>query len=126
MSFFVTLSVCVALGFLSGLGVGGGSLLIVWLTLVQKMDYAAAKSLNLLFFLPPALISTIGSFIQKKLPWKTIFPAAISGCFAAALFTSLSHQWDTSILRKAFGMLLLYTAFREFRYKKAAEDHKKL
>ncbi len=124
MSFLVILTIGVILGFLSGMGVGGGSLLIVWLTIVLKMDYATAKGLNLLFFLPPALISTIGNFTQKKLPWRTVIPAAVSGCITAALFTSMSSQWDTRILRKIFGVLLLYTAFQELRNKKAAEDHK--
>ena len=43
MPFLLTLCVSAGLGFLSGLGVGGGSLMIVWLTLVCKMDYPAAK-----------------------------------------------------------------------------------
>ena len=46
-------------GFLSGLGVGGGSLLMLWLTTVIHMDYAVAKTVNLLFFLPTALIATL-------------------------------------------------------------------
>ena len=36
------------LGFLAGLGVGGGSLLMLWLTLVLQMEYAQARMLNLL------------------------------------------------------------------------------
>lgn len=124
MPFFVTFGICVLLGFLSGLGVGGGSLLIVWLTMVLEMDYTVAKGINLLFFLPPALISTIGNLIQKKLSLKVVIPTAVSGCIAAALFTSMSSQWDTHILNKLFGILLLYTAFQELRNKKAAEVHK--
>ena len=45
----VTLLVGTALGFLTGLGVGGGSLLMVWLTAVLGMDTLTARSINLLF-----------------------------------------------------------------------------
>ena len=51
-SFPVALLVGTILGFLAGLGVGGGSLLILWLTVVCNTPYAAARIVNLLFFLP--------------------------------------------------------------------------
>ena len=117
---YVLLNVLVsaALGMLSGLGVGGGSLLIIWLTLIQRMDYAAAKYINLLFFLPPAIISTSISLIQKRLSIQSILPAALAGSASVILFTWLSSGWDVEILRKLFGILLLCTAIREIRYKK--------
>lgn len=118
MPFFITLALSTVLGLLSGLGVGGGNLLILWLTLVCKIDYPVAKYMNLLFFLPPALISTAVHFVQRKLSTKDIVPAAAAGCVTAAVFTLLSGGWDTDILRRLFGGLLLLTAIRELRYKK--------
>ena len=41
-----------ALGFLSGLGVGGGSLLLLWLTIVTGMEQSEARLINMMFFLP--------------------------------------------------------------------------
>ena len=55
----VTLLVATILGFLTGLGVGGGSLLILWLTIVLGMDQATARGINLLFFLPAAVIPLV-------------------------------------------------------------------
>ena len=118
MPFLLTVLLSLALGILSGLGVGGGSLLIIWLTLVCKIDYPTAKYMNLLFFLPPALIATILHFFQKKLRIKQIVPAIIAGCAASAALTLLSGDWDTGILRRLFGVLLLLTALRELRQKK--------
>ena len=40
------------LGFLTGLGTGGGSLLLLWLTLVLGMDPQTARTVNLMFFIP--------------------------------------------------------------------------
>ena len=38
-------------GVLSGCGIGGGSLLLLWLTLVQDMPQFTAGGINLLYFL---------------------------------------------------------------------------
>ena len=121
MSFFLNLLVASALGFLSGLGIGGGSLLIIWLMLC-KADYPAAKYINLMFFIPSALIATVIRLIQKKLPFRQVILAAISGCAAAAFFTALSSTWDTDLLRKFFGALLLCASVRELTAKKQQEN----
>lgn len=118
MSFVLTILISTVLGLLSGLGVGGGSLLILWLTLVQNLDYTTAKTINLLFFLPPALISTGIHLIRKELPLRSILPAALAGSGSVVLFTWLSSSWEVGLLRKLFGCLLLCTAVREIRYKK--------
>ena len=118
MSFLLNLCVSTALGFLSGLGIGGGSLMILWLTLVQNMAFSSAKYLNLLFFLPPAAISTITHLVRKKLSLKKVIPAALAGMISAGVFLFLSSGWDVQLLRKLFGALLLLAAWKELRYRK--------
>ena len=66
----IDLFVGAILGFLSGLGIGGGSLLILWLTLVQKVDPTIARGVNLLFFLPCALVAALLRWKQGSLPLK--------------------------------------------------------
>ena len=105
------------LGFLSGLGVGGGSLLMLWLTLVVGMEYSTARTLNLLFFLPSAIIATLFRWKQSKLPWKKILPAAAAGCLCAGVFAWVGGHMDTSILKKMFGVLLLFTGVKELLYR---------
>lgn len=51
-SFPVSLLAGVVLGFLSGLGTGGGSLLLLWLTMVVGMPQQDARMVNLLFTCP--------------------------------------------------------------------------
>ena len=53
----IILIVGTVLGFLSGLGIGGGSLLILWLTMVLHTDPLVSRSINLLFFIPSALVA---------------------------------------------------------------------
>ncbi len=113
----VVLVVSTVLGFLAGIGVGGGSLLILWLTLVLEMPHPQARILNLLFFLPSALVSTVFRWKQGALDFKKILPAILSGCVAAAAFSLLGRSLDMALLKKLFGGLLLITGIRELLYK---------
>lgn len=113
----ITLTVAVLLGFLSGLGVGGGSLLILYLTLVLDMDPGSARALNLLFFLPCALIAAFFRWRQGEVELKLLWPAMLGGCISAFFFSLLSLKLDTSLLKKLFGGLLIITGLRELFYK---------
>lgn len=116
-SFYICVPVGTTLGFLAGLGIGGGSLLMLWLTAVVGMAYPDARFINLLFFLPAALVSSILRRKQSKPDWKCILPAALSGCAAALVFSWLGTGLDTGLLKKLFGGLLLITGLRELFYR---------
>ena len=116
-SFPVAVLAGVILGFMAGLGIGGGTLLVLWLTLVIKIEPGDARLINLLFFLASAGSVTLLRLKQKSVNWKQIFPAIVSGCIAAAIFAWLSERLDTGILRPMFGILLLATGIRELCYR---------
>lgn len=116
-SFLFAVFVGTALGFLSGLGTGGGSLLILWLTLAQNVPQEEARVINLLFFVPSALIACLFRLKQGRLQMKKVLPAIVAGSISAALFAYLANQWDTQFLKKAFGILLLFTGVKELLYK---------
>ena len=116
----VALIVGTLLGFLTGLGVGGGSLLILWLTLVLEMPQTAARGINLLFFLPSAAISCYLRWKQGSVTLKKILPAIFAGCAAAAVFSLISTRMDLEILKKLFAVLLLATGIRELCYRPKA------
>lgn len=113
----VTLAVGTVLGFLAGLGIGGGSLLILWLTIVQDMPQPEARSINLLFFLPSALIACLFRWKQGNVDFKKLWPAIVSGCIAAGLFSVIGTVMDLKLLKKLFGALLIATGLRELFYK---------
>ncbi len=113
----VSIFVGSVLGFLSGLGVGGGSLLILWLNFVLHLEQAAARNINLLFFLPAALISTVFRWKQSTLNLGYLWPALITGPAAVVGFTVLADRMDTSLLQKLFGALLLITGTKELLFK---------
>lgn len=113
----VALIVGTVLGFLTGLGVGGGSLLILWLTLALEMPQTAARGINLLFFLPSAMIACYLRWKQGAVTLRKVLPAIFAGCAAAAVFSLISTRMDLEILRKLFGVLLLATGIRELCYR---------
>lgn len=119
-SFPAALAVGTVLGTLSGLGVGGGSLLILWLTLVLGIDAGAARGIILVFFLPAAVISCLFRLRQGTLAWRIVVPAALGGCAAAAACAWLGQGMDINLLKKLFGGLLLLTGLRELLYKPKA------
>ena len=113
----ITLAVGTVLGFLSGLGTGGGSLLLLWLTLVLQMDPTTARNINLLFFIPSAIIASIYRWKQGSIRKDVIFPAIIWGCAAAAAAAWISQRIDTGLLQKLFGFLLIGIGIKELLYR---------
>ena len=109
----LNLLVGAALGFLSGLGVGGGSLLLLWLTLVAGVGQQTARVMNLMFFLPCALTATLFRWKQSSPDWRLALPAVGGGLLGAVLGNLIGPQLDIQLLRKAFGILFLITGIRE-------------
>ena len=104
-------------GFLSGLGIGGGTLLMMWLTLVVGYDHITARSVILMFFLAAAGSVCIFRLKDKTLSLKPILPAIVAASAAAAIFSWVSTKIDTVVLQKCFGILLLFTGVKELLYR---------
>ena len=117
LSPLITVPVGIVLGTLAGLGVGGGTLLILWLTLIANMGSVTARAINLMFFLVAAGSVSLLRWQKGTLNIKEILPAVIAGCTAAALCSWVSTQIDQGMLRKFFGILLLLTGLRELFYR---------
>ena len=101
-------------GVLSGFGIGGGSLLMVWLTAAVSMEQPVAQGINLLYFLPTSLGALIFHIRNKKICWQAVIPAAIGGAAAAACSAALAVGLEVGLLRKLFGGFLLVVGALEF------------
>lgn len=100
-------------GVLSGLGVGGGTLLMVWMTAVCGMEQLQAQGVNLLYFIPTALCALLLHAKNRLIRLKTVLWAALPGCATAALTAWLVHGVDTDLLRRLFGGFLLIVGLTE-------------
>lgn len=108
-------------GIISGFGIGGGSLLILYLTAVVGIDQYTAGGINLLYFLccaPTALISHIR---HRRVEWKAVLWCSLSGVVTSAVAAYFAAGLNTDWLRRLFGVVLLYIGVRELFVK----SHKK-
>ena len=105
------------LGFLAGLGIGGGSLLMLWLTVVLNTPYPTARAVNLLFFLAAAGGVSLIRLRKGKLNFVSLLPAILSGCILAAVSSWIGKRIDLNWIKKCFGVLLLITGIRELLYR---------
>lgn len=111
-------------GVISGFGIGGGSLLILYLTAFAGMDQYTAGGLNLLYFLfcaPAALISHIKN---KLVEWKTVLFCTITGVVTSIAAAFAAAAIDVSLLRRLFGVLLLYIGVKELFCKSPQKEEK--
>ena len=94
-------------GIISAWGVGGGTLLLLVMTLFLGVEQRAAQGINLLFFLPTALSALICHAKQgflDKATLKAAIPFAVPAALAGAW---LATAVDVDLLRKPFGIYLL-------------------
>ena len=100
-------------GVLSGWGVGGGTLLLLYLAAFTDMPQTAAQGVNLLYFLPCAS-AALFSHIRNGLVEKSVFlPAAVCGAAVSALAALLANSLDAALLRRLFGGFLLAVGVSE-------------
>ena len=92
---------------ISAWGVGGGTLLLLVMTLFLGVDQRTAQGVNLLFFLPTAASALVcharGGYLDKP-TLKSAVPAAV---IAALIGAWVSNSLDVEVLRKPFGVYLL-------------------
>ncbi len=107
-----------AAGVLSGFGIGGGTLLLVYLTAVAGLDQHLAQGINLLYFLPTAATALPSHLKNGFVETKTAVPAILAGLLGTAAAAWAATALDVSLLRKLFGAYLIYIGTRELFRKK--------
>ena len=94
-------------GVLSGFGVGGGTLLLVYMTVFAGLDQHLAQGINLLYFLPAGLMALPAHWKNGYIKKPVLLPAIGAGLVLAALAAWVATTLDVGILRKCFGAFLL-------------------
>ena len=100
-------------GALGAMGLGGGGILVIYLTLVVGMPQLQAQGVNLLFFLPCAVISIIINAKRKLIDWRNALWIALGGLPATLLGIWLSDLIDARWIGYLFAGLLMFIGARE-------------
>lgn len=94
-------------GILGGMGMGGGTLLIPLLTIFLGLNQIEAQAINLIAFIPMAIIAIIIHAKNKLINFKISIPLIISGVIFSVLGALLANSINTLILKTAFGVFLV-------------------
>jgi uncharacterized membrane protein YfcA len=117
----IAAAVATVIAILSGIGVGSGGLLVIWLTLIEGMGINDARSFNLLFFVFSASAALVFHILRKRLIPRLVVVLALFACVGTLVGTYLGTVIDSGIIRRVFGGMLtlsgLYTLFGRRREK---------
>ena len=104
-------------GIISGMGIGGGAILIPALTIFLKMNQQTAQNINLIYFIPTASIALITHVKNKSVEKKAFLKLASFGLLGAVAGAMIALKIDSEVLKKLFGGFLLIMGFVELRKK---------
>lgn len=120
----------IIIGLLSGIaasmGFGGGFILIIYLTAFSDVNQITAQGVNLLFFLPVALVSLIIHQKNRLIKWNVLLSLIPGGIAGILLGTFISSNIDVSFLQKLFAGLLIFVGFKELFHKNEKNSKKVL
>lgn len=107
MNYFISAAAGFGAGILGSMGLGGGGILIIYLSLFSKLEQMNAQGINLIFFVSIALISVIFFSFKNLIDWKFIFPAVLLGIPGTFIGFHLSSNIDAQVLSKIFSVFLI-------------------
>lgn len=115
-----------AAGTISGMGIGGGAILIPALVIFIQPTQQIAQSVNLLFFIPTAVVALVIHIKNKRVDFKMAVPIIISGLIGAYAGSRLAVSLPGNQLKRWFGIFLLAMGIYElFRKTKKADKSEK-
>lgn len=117
-------------GTVSGTGMGGGTILILILSVFMGVEQHTAQATNLVFFVPTSISAIITTIKEKLINWKIGITVAISGVIGAIFGAKISVKMEVSHLKKYFGIFLMIITIYEIYslikgYKKDSKTNNK-
>ena len=100
-------------GILSGFGVGGGTLLLIYMTAVAGIDQHLAQGIYLLYFLPASATALPSHIKNGYIEKETASPAILAGLVGTALGAWAATGLEVTLLRRCFGLYLLFVGLKE-------------
>lgn len=97
----------IAGGVIGGMGMGGGTLLIPILTLLLSVGQLEAQAINLIVFVPMAIVTLIIHIKNKLVDFKKLIYSLPLALVLAVIGALLVKKIDESILKTTFGVFML-------------------
>ena len=119
-------------GIVSGTGMGGGTILILCLSIFLGIDQKIAQASNLIFFIPTSIAAIYINIKEKKINFKVARVIIFFGIIGAILGAIIAKTIDTKLLKKFFGFFLafiavheIYVIFKMYKNKKSNNTNRK-
>lgn len=107
MKWLLLFSAAVLSGTVASMGLGGGGVLLIFLTVFAGTEQLRAQGINLLFFIPIGVFSTVIYAVRGKIKWRTVLITAAFGLVGVAMGSLFAELIGSQILSKIFGMILI-------------------
>ena len=110
---------CVVTGILSGaangfFGAGGGMFVVPLYTRWVKMDEQKAFASSVAAILPICIVSAVVYLIRDGVQFSDALPYLIGGVAGGLVGGKIFKKIPTTVLRRAFALLLIYGGIRSF------------
>ena len=92
---------------------GGGTILILILTLFGNVEQHIAQATNLIFFIPTSIAAICINLKNKTIDTKVGLIVGGTGTIGAIIGALVSYKLNTQVLRKCFGVFLAIIALHE-------------
>lgn len=99
-------------GIISGMGVGGGMILIPALTMFMGINQHTAQAINLVYFVPTAIVALIVHIKNKNVKFSAL-PMIITGIPCSLLGAYIAVRLSSSVLSKCFAVFIFICGVRE-------------
>lgn len=119
-------------GIATGIGIGGGTILIIGLSLFLGVEQKISQSVNLLFFIPTAITSIIINTRRKKVRWRVAIVVIIASIIGAIIGVNIALILEVKVLKKLFGIFIgiialyeIYSLIRPYIINKKSNNNKR-
>lgn len=100
-------------GIIGAMGLGGGAVLIIYLSVFTETEQLVSQGINLMFFIPIGLLAVIIYAFKKQIKWKTTLTVAAWGLLGAVIGLMLTDLLGGDLTAKLFGGLLILIGLKE-------------
>lgn len=117
-------------GTFSGIGMGGGTILIFLLSTFLGVEQHIAQATNLIYFVPTSISAILINYKEKNIDLKLAINISIYGIIGAIIGAIISTNINVQILKKLFGIFLviitiheIYTLIKEYNQNKKSNNN---
>ncbi len=119
-------------GIISGMGMGGGTVLILCLSIFLGVNQKVAQGINLIFFIPTSIAAIAVNIKEKNINFKIAKIVIAFGIIGAVVGAIIARTINVNLLRKLFGIFLgfiaiheIYILIKEYKTSKKRDNNKK-